>query len=99
MNAFLATLRDPLVRVKPQLGQRHQRVSEGTPFISDRVAFLVPSHLLSTSLTTCREPRSMPINPEWSERKVDPGNLSGRGCQTKSLHETLALLALESSER
>jgi hypothetical protein len=41
----------------------------------------------------------MPINPEWSERKVDPGTLSGLGCQTMSLHEALALRALVSFER
>lgn len=41
----------------------------------------------------------MPDNLEWPERKVDPDNFAGLGCQTKSLHETLALLALVSSER
>ncbi len=98
MNAFLATLRDPLVRVKTQL----ESDTSGSLRVRHSSAIALPfwcySHLLSKSLTIGLEPHRMPINPEWPEKKVTLGTLAGLGSQTKSLHETLALRALMSSK-
>lgn len=69
-------------------------------FISDRVTFIgCYSQPFSMSLMTRMEPRHMPNNPEWPEKKVDPDTLAGLGCQTRSLHEARASPRLMNSTR